>query len=101
MPGKTYVGRVGAMLVIWLLCPLAHIVSSVWMLFGIFGRSNRAWRIAVAYDRVGNAATGGADTETISSRAARARDNNRKWGCVLCKLLDYFEEDHCNKNRGV
>lgn len=98
---KTYVGRVLCMLLIWFGCQVANLIAGVWMLFAIFGRSDRAWRIAVAYDRVGNAATGGKDTETISSRASRARRNSRKWGCVLCRLLDYLDKDHCAKNEGV
>lgn len=35
--------------------------------------------------------------ETISSRAGKARAKGRIWGCVLCKLLDALDKDHCRK----
>lgn len=89
-----------ALLGIWFLCNFAHIVTSLWMLISIIVGSKRAWRIAVAYDRVGNAATGGKDTETISSRANRARSEKRRWGCVLCRVLDRVEKDHCKNADG-
>lgn len=35
--------------------------------------------------------------QTISSRAATARNNGHLWGCWLCKLLDLIDSNHCNK----
>lgn len=35
--------------------------------------------------------------ETISSRAGRARNSGRKWGCVLCGWLDYLDPGHCER----
>lgn len=35
--------------------------------------------------------------ETLSRRAARARSKNKRWGCVLCSILDTFVKDHCSK----
>jgi len=86
-----------AMFGIWMLCQLAHIVASIWMIVAIVTGSDRAWRIALAYDRVGNAATGGKDTETISSRAARGTSEGNKGWCVLCRLLDLVDPNHCEK----
>lgn len=86
---------------IWLLCVVAGALATVQMLWSILVGSPKAWRLAKAFDRVGNAATGGQDTETISSRANRAVEEKRRWGCVLCRLLDRFEKDHCKKSAGI
>ena len=34
--------------------------------------------------------------ETISEHAARARDEDKRWGCVVCNILDGIWVDHCN-----
>ncbi len=67
-----------SLLGLFVVCQAAHLMASAWMLAEITVGSARAWRIIVAYDRVGNAATGGADTETISSRANRGRAEGRR-----------------------
>lgn len=71
----------------WLLvlCALAH---------------RRGERAMMAYDQALNALTGGSEDETISSRAARARDRGKRWGCVLCGVLDWLDPNHCSKSRG-
>ncbi len=71
------------------------------MLAAIVTGSPRAWRIALAYDRVGNAATGGKDTETISSRAYRGELEDRPGWCLLCRLLDKIDKDHCKNSDGL
>jgi len=38
----------------------------------------------------------GAPEETVSLHAAKARDENKKWGCVVCSILDGIIIDHCN-----
>lgn len=63
-------------------------------------RSRRAFVLAIAYDRLANAATGGDVDETISSRANRARAEGRRWGCVLCCLLNRVDPDHCARSAG-
>lgn len=95
------IDRRAGQLVIFLVCQFAHVVSSVWMLVAVVTGSDRYWRIARAYDRVGNAAMGGLDTETVSSRASRARRAGRTWGCVLCRVLDWIDKDHCAKSEGI
>jgi hypothetical protein len=55
------------------------------------------YNLAVALDEFGNAITGGDPGETISSRSAKARNNDRVWGCILCKFLNIFQKDHCDK----
>jgi len=53
--------------------------------------------IAVAVSILVNALLGGAPTETLSYRAARARDDRKRWGCVLCQILDTVDLNHCDK----
>lgn len=54
-----------------------------------------AWRIAMGYDQVGNASIKGSEDETISSRAGKAKKRGDRWGCVLCRLLDWIVPNHC------
>lgn len=56
-----------------------------------------ARRVLKALDQFANVATGGAVAETISQRAARLRDKGVFIGCVLCRLLDLIERNHCDK----
>jgi DNA polymerase III delta prime subunit len=86
---------------IWALCQVAHAVASIWMLLAILSGSDRAWRLAVSYDQLANTAFGGNEDETISSRANRARSERRSWGCILCRLLDRIEKDHCKNSEGI
>lgn len=51
--------------------------------------------IAIWLDEGLNLFTGGDPGETVSSRAAKARMAKRKWGCVLCYLLDKIKANHC------
>lgn len=39
----------------------------------------------------------GASNETISERAAKARNAGRRWGCVLCGLLNRINPGHCDR----
>jgi hypothetical protein len=85
----------GALVGLWLLCQVAHAWSSLWMLGAIVTGSERARQIALSYDRVANVATGGRWDQTISRRAARgARLGVRRW-CLLCRLLDRVDPQHC------
>lgn len=49
-------------------------------------------------DEAGNTLTGGDPGETISSRAGKAMQEGRAWGCILCKFLNWFQKDHCLKS---
>lgn len=86
------------LLVLWLLCQLANLVAGLWMLLAILAGSPRAWRLAVSYDQLANAATGGHEDETISSRAGRLRKEGRGWACVLCRFLDRLDPQHCDRS---
>jgi hypothetical protein len=55
-------------------------------------------RVLLSVDQFFNAVTGGDEDETISSRAAKARDKGKKWGKVLCWGLDKIDPCHCEKS---
>lgn len=82
-------------LILWLLCLAAAIVSLAWQLVAIFGSPRRALRIAIGFDQTANAAFGGDEDETISSRAWRLRDDVR-WSAAR-RLIDvaFGDEHHC------
>jgi hypothetical protein len=82
---------------IFLACQFAHVVASLWMVLAAIGGRNRCRQIALGYDHLGNAVTGGQPGELISARANRARTEGRRWGCVLCKLLDKVDPGHCQQ----
>jgi hypothetical protein len=82
---------------IWLVCLLCAIVALPWMLACLLVDSPRAWTIALGFDRVGNALTGGVDAEYLSARANRVQKEGRVWACVLCRLLDRIEPGHCER----
>lgn len=55
-------------------------------------------RVMVAFDQLVQAAANkGIPGETISARAGKAMVRGRRWGCVLCALLDRIEKDHCRR----
>lgn len=89
------------LLILWFVAQLAHIVASLRMVGYIVVGSDRGWRILRAYDRLGNAATGGEDAETISSRANRGRAAGSRGWCILCGILDWLDKDHCRKSDGI
>lgn len=92
------VKRLALGLALWLLCMLAAIVGGLWMLAAVLVNSTRAWRLAVSYDQLANTAFGGHEDETISSRAGKEARKGKRWACLLCKFLDRFDPEHCEKN---
>ena len=60
-----------ALLALWALCQVAAVMASLWMLIAALAGSRRAWTIAVAHDQLANAAFGGHEDETLSSRAGK------------------------------
>lgn len=98
--GRALVER-GRLLLIWALCLAASLFAALRMLFCIGVNPARAWALAVAHDQLANAAANGDPDETISSRANRARAERRRWGCVLCGLLDRIDPGHCAASAGT
>jgi hypothetical protein len=72
-------------------------LSILWLIPAIiFSPSGtRAWKIIVAYDMLANSATGGDDGETVSARAYKASINGNRYGCYLCKFLNWLQPNHC------
>jgi hypothetical protein len=56
------------------------------------------FEVLIALDQLLNALLGGCADETLSSRAAKARQSGMLWGCVLCRILDAIDRDHCAKS---
>lgn len=83
---------------LWFVLLLALPIKLVWWLGLSLAGHERAWRTAVGEDQVFNALAGGSEDETISSRAAKARRRGKRWGCVLCRLLDKIDPGHCDHN---
>lgn len=92
-----------AILLIWLGCLIAASIALGWLIVAGLAdpRSNRARRLAIGFDQTVNAAAGGSEDETISSRAHRESQQGRRWAICLCRLLDVIDPDHCAKSAGV
>lgn len=52
---------------------------------------------AILADEWLNTLTLGDPGETVSSRAGKAMLRKVLWACILCKLLDLAQKDHCLK----
>lgn len=89
-----------ALLLLLVPMSLAAPIAMLHFVWAVFTAPKTALRIAIGFDQLGNVALNGDPDETISSRADKAREQQKRWGCVLCKLLDYIEKDHCTKSRG-
>lgn len=76
-----------ALTAIWLLYVVAAVVGLLWMAVAILAGSRRAWPIAISFDHVGNASAGGDESETISARCWRYR--NEQPYRVLRPLIDW------------
>lgn len=92
------VTRIAQALALLLVCALAAVLALGWMFCAVLANSARGHRLAVSFDQLANTAFGGDEDETISSRAGKARLKGRRWGCVLCRVLDWFDPDHCANN---
>jgi hypothetical protein len=61
-------------------------------------RKPRWLRLLLALDQLANVAVlNGDEDETISSNAGKSMARGKRWACILCRLLDLFESDHCAK----
>lgn|SRR5690554_2688923 len=88
----------------WILIWLCSVSVALWGVLAlpaslIFGTGRRAWRLAVAFDQLGNTAAGGSEDETFSSRCWRNRHVARY--AALVWLIDWIflrlagEVNHC------
>jgi hypothetical protein len=70
---------------------------SMWRyLWSVVTNPAKAWNIAYLVDELANVGANGKPNTTISARSARARNAGRRWGCVLCKVLNWFQANHCD-----
>ncbi|ALF01681.1 hypothetical protein CPT_Percy47 [Caulobacter phage Percy] len=53
------------------------------------------WNLLIALDQLLNTLLAGNPDETLSSRAYKASLKGKAWGCILCKLLDKIDKNHC------
>ncbi|GAB3358085.1 hypothetical protein GCM10027395_00540 [Giesbergeria sinuosa] len=100
----TLAGGVKTRLILLALIPLFLAADVLWWaryLWSVVFSTYRAWKLAISKDQNANTAFNGSEDETVSSRAARARDQGSRWGCILCRLLDAIDPDHCNKSKGT
>lgn len=89
------------LLALILLFLVADVIWWARYLWSVMFSTYRAWKLALSKDQNANAAFNGSEDESISSRAARARDEGSRWGCILCRLLDAIDHNHCNKSKGI
>lgn len=62
-----------------------------------FGRYLR--RVLIAADRLLNTILGGMTTDTLSARMGKDIASGRcKWCKVFCRVLDWFDKDHCKES---
>lgn len=54
--------------------------------------------LLVSIDQTVNTLFGGDPDETISSRSAKAQLEGKRWGCIMCKFLDFLDPGHCANN---
>lgn len=87
-------------LLLWAVCQVFVVLTAFRSLYAIFTNKERAWFILVSYDWLVNAAANDDERQPISARAAKAKRDGKRWGCWVCKLLDYVDPGHCNNNIG-
>lgn len=58
------------------------------------------WNLLISIDQLANTLLGGYPDETISSRMGKsiARNENCPVCHLLCKILNFFDKNHCEKS---
>lgn len=85
---------------ILVVCQVAVILAPFRLAWTIItSNQDQMIQIFEAYDRLGNAVTNGNSAQTISTRANQARIQGKGWGCILCKILDKIQANHCENAR--
>lgn len=77
---------------------VAVLIALLWGFVAALAGSERARRVAVGADQMLNAALGGSEDETISSRAGKGAARGIWHWCLLCRLLDWIDPRHCQRN---
>lgn len=92
---KTKLALITISLLVILCIPLA-LIRLGW---AIISSNERAWNILLGFDHAGNAAINGDPKESISSRSYRGFIEGKPSWCILCKILDAIEKDHCKNSK--
>lgn len=87
-------------LLLWLVCHLSVGLVAIRSLWACFTNKEKAWQIFLRYDWLVNTAANDHEDQSISTRAAKAQRDNKRWGNWLCRFLDRIDPDHCAKNIG-
>jgi len=90
-------GRV-ILLGLWLAALMAVVLALVMALLQVLWGSGRAVRVFVGADQTLNAAMGGSEDETISSRAGKGAKQGVWRYCLLCRLLEQIDPGHCARS---
>ena len=83
---------------LWLASLGAMVLALVMALLQLLAGSRRAVRVFVGADQTLNAAIGGSEDETISSRAGKGAQRGVLRYCLLCWLLDKVDPGHCRNS---
>ncbi|WP_054285752.1 hypothetical protein [Gulbenkiania mobilis] len=86
---------------LWLASLLAVVMALVMSLMQLLVGNRRAVRVFVGADQTLNAALGGSEDETISSRAGKGAKRGVWRYCLLCRLLDLVDPGHCDRSLEV
>lgn len=84
-----------ALLILYPLLLFGLIYTAIRYLTCVIGNVDKAWNIALMIDETCNVDANGRVNESISKRAALAQQRGASWGCVLCKILDAIQSNHC------
>ena len=55
------------------------------------------FNVVLALDFLLNALIGGIPSETLTKHAARSMRDGKRWGCVVCWLLERVDKGHCRR----
>lgn len=56
------------------------------------------WNLLISLDQLLNTIFWGDPDETISSRMGKRAAKGDKFGLIVCKILNFFDEGHCQKS---
>lgn len=83
---------------LWLAALLASVLALLMAFVQLVIGSPRAVRVFIGADQTLNAAIGGNEDETISSRAGKGARRGVWRYCLLCRLLDVVDPGHCERS---
>ena len=88
------------LILVAILSPVLGLLTGLRLFYAAFTNRARAWDITLSIDDLMNVVANGWFGQTISHRAASARQDGRRWGCILCRWLDSVDPgppEHCDR----